>query len=558
MSPENMAAQTGLDELLCRLSDLLDSLIISPMVRQPSATISIFLLMLVTLWALLRSTNQRAQSPVVNRLCSLELSLFSRIRWCLWAREILDAADQKAQDRPYRLARGDKELVVLPVTLIQELNRLGTDTLDSRQSHAFVFLSHLTGLQRTVKASYQTRILQRRVTPALPDLFAPMANRISAAIKRHFPAAGNGNDWKTVMPLPAATACFSEGMCLVLFGTEMSARPRLVELASKLAEDLFSVAFMMRLVPATLQPILVWFLPAKWRLNAKWRELETFLAPEVRRQQQQKALADEGNHECEASRKKDTGSTPTDLLTWMVRDGSTPFEQDPSVLTTLCGSVAAASINSIANLVCHMVADLAAHPDVLDQVRAEIRTKHKRIGGKWDMATLSTGLDKLESAMKETARLASSPLIVYSRVVRRDLVLPLDGGTIHLQKGQFITMSGRARTMDPTLFEDPERYKGLRFCEDEDSLAQHRARAFSTVDTDILTWGAGRSACPGRLIADIAVKVFLIPLLDEYDFAFADGKPFSQRAMLHEFVFFHPHNSMLMRRRMDAVGIKFH
>lgn len=294
------------------------------------------------------------------------------------------------------------------------------------------------------------------------------------------------------------------------------------------------VAFTMRLLPSMLQPLFVWLLPAKWRLDAKWAELETFVAPEVRRQQQ--------------AGKANSG---TDLLSWMVRDATTDFERDPSILSTLCGSVAQASINSVANLVCNMLADLAAHPDVLDQVRAEIRARHEQIGGRWDMSSLS-GLDKLESVMKETARLASSPLIVYSRVVQKDTVL----NGVLLKRGQFVTMSGRARTMDPVVFEEPELYKGLRFCE-EDKIAEHRVRTFATVDTDILAWGAGRSACPGRLIADLTAKVFLISLLNAYDLALVDGKSL-ERGVFHEFVFFNPEGKLLLRRRKDAVHIKFH
>lgn len=296
------------------------------------------------------------------------------------------------------------------------------------------------------------------------------------------------------------------------------------------------VAFMMRLVPAFLQPILVWLLPAKWRLNRKWRDLERFIAPEVRRQQK---LKEDGK-----------ANDGLDLLSWMVKDGTTAFEQDPSTLSTLCGSVATGSIYSIANLMCHAVADLTAHPDVLEEVRAEFRACHAQINGRWDVAALGS-LDKLESAMKETARLASSPIIVYSRVVQKDCVI----GGIDLRKGQFVTMSGRTRTMDPEIYEDPGTYHGLRFCAGG-KLEEHRARPFRSVDTDILTWGAGRAACPGRVIADVAAKIFLIKLLDEYDFALIDGKPF-QPGALHEFIFFNPNNKMLMRRRKDSVGIRF-
>lgn len=108
------------------------------------------------------------------------------------------------------------------------------DVLDSRSSHSFAFVSHLTGMQIVVKASYQSRILQRRVSPALPDLFVPIATRISAAMDRDF----QGSDgWKEMSPLSAAVSSLSEGMALVLFGTDMAKDQKLVQLAYKLTED---------------------------------------------------------------------------------------------------------------------------------------------------------------------------------------------------------------------------------------------------------------------------------------------------------------------------------
>jgi hypothetical protein len=123
---------------------------------------------------------------------------------------------------------------VLPAALIPELNRLGSDVLDARQSHAVAFVAHLTGLQLTVKANYQSRILQRRVSPALPELFLPVATRISAAMKQSLP---DGDKWEKIKPLDAVVPCFSEAMSLVLFGESMVKNPRLVELAYKLTED---------------------------------------------------------------------------------------------------------------------------------------------------------------------------------------------------------------------------------------------------------------------------------------------------------------------------------
>lgn len=42
-------------------------------------------------------TTQRGKPPVFNRLFPFEPSVFARIRWSLWAPNILDGADKKVE-----------------------------------------------------------------------------------------------------------------------------------------------------------------------------------------------------------------------------------------------------------------------------------------------------------------------------------------------------------------------------------------------------------------------------------------------------------------------------
>ncbi|CAH0021577.1 unnamed protein product [Clonostachys rhizophaga] len=480
---------------------------------------------------LLRSSKSNDSLPVANKLFPFEPSFFSRIRWALWAQQIIRDADKKTQGRPYKLARGDSELVVLPARLIPELNRYGVDVLDSRKSHAFTLLGHLTGVEVVEHTNYHVRMLQGSITPALPELFHSMAKRISDALKEEFPQI---DQWTIMKPLPASVRCFSEGIALVLYGSKMVENPRLVELTYTLTRNVFVVAFAMRCVPSCLNRYLAWLLPAKWRMHQDWKALSDFVIPEVQRR---KTVILEGKEE----------HSP-DLITWMVQSGRTELERDPQVLATLCGSVAAGSTYSIANFVCRALSDLTSNPEVLEAVRAEILAKNAEIGGRWDTAALAS-LPCLESAMKETARLAPGTLIVYSRAVTQDCVI----GGVPLKKGQFMTVSGPGRAMDPNIYEDPTTYKGLRFCAD-DKIKEHSVKPFRSVDTDILTWGAGKWACPGRYIADMAAKILLIQLIDAYEFSFVGGVPLKHDA-IHEFLFFHPDNKMQVRRRKDAVGI---
>ncbi|KAK7733713.1 hypothetical protein SLS53_008180 [Cytospora paraplurivora] len=398
--------------------------------------------------------------------------------------------------------------------MIPELNRLGIDVLNSREAHSFSMLGHMTGMAVVRKTSFHVRVLLSYISPALPSLFMVTAARISAGIKNEF---SQDSEWTVMKPSKAVVHCISEGIALALFGAKLTAdNPELVHLTHEHTNN------------------------AKWRLVLGWRKIRGYVVPRVL---ELKGASD--------SDRKPNPSVNPDVITWMVEDGRNEMERDPDVLTTLVGSIAAGSTYSITNICCCTIMDMVAHPDVLDAVRTEIREKNAKIHRRWDMSALAS-LEKLDSAMKESSRLTPGSLLVYSRIVKKDHVL---SNNLKLKKGQFITMSGATRTKDPSIFEDPMAYKGLRFCANT-QIEEHRANPFSGIDTNILTWGAGRWSCPGRLIADMSAKILLVKLLDEYDFAFVGDTP-PERSIMHEFVFFHPENQMMVRRRLDASKIVF-
>ncbi|KAK9772827.1 putative Cytochrome P450 [Seiridium cardinale] len=495
----------------------------------------------------------------VNKRFSWEPSFFARVRWITNADKIIDAADIKAQGRPYRLARGDTDQIVLPVNMIPELNGLGINVLNSRESHAFGLLGHLTGMGVVRHTSFHVRVLLSYISPALPGLFALTGSRIAAGLKKEFPQS---NQWATMKPHKAVVRCIGEAIALSLFGAEMTENnPELVHLTHEHTNNgeylgrapqyilmtnvsllpVFQVCFAMRCVPQFLQPALVWLLPAKWRLLSGWAKFRSYVIPRVAQLKAQKCDVDG----------KGLDPVNPDVISWMVEDGRNELERDPKILTTLVGSIAAGSTYSITNFCCRTIMDLVAHPETLDIVRREIREKHAEINGRWTTADLAS-LEKLESAMKESSRLTPGTLLIYSRVVKKDHVL---SNGIKLKKGQFVTMSASQRAMDPDIFVNPREYNGLRFLADG-KIEEHRSKPFSSINTDTLTWGAGRWACPGRLITDMSAKILLVKLLDEYDFAFVGGKPLT-RSIMHEFLFFHPESQMLVRHRDDASGIVF-
>ncbi|KAI5925013.1 cytochrome P450 [Camillea tinctor] len=495
-----------------------------------------FLAVVLSFLYLLYPNNEGSSQslPVANRLFSFEPRLFSRIRWAIKSKQILDNAHNKFKGLPYLLDRGDADIVILPSHFLPELNRLSIDMMNSREFHSFTLLGHLTGLDVVRKTSYHVKILLSRISPALPELLRPAAQRISASVERTFPR--DTENWASVEPLDLVVRCVSEIVALALYGPPACDDPWLVRFCSEHTKNLFTIVFIMRWVPPFLQPALVWLLPAKWRLDSGWKALEKSIVPLVNRKKEELEVH--------------TRATSPDLISWMVKDGKSTLERDPYMLTRLAGTLTAGGTYSTANFVVGVLSDLVANPHLLEEIREEIREVHEKASGNWDSAAFNN-LEKLDSVMKETSRLNPSSWLSYGRVMDNDYTLS-NGLTLH--KNQVIAIVSHIRSMDPDRFKDPQTFKGLRFYEED--LQHHRAQPFRSLDSEIMTWGSGRWACPGRFFANTVSKIILVKLLNEYDFKFVDGKR-PPNAMMHEFVLFYPYNKLLVRRRAQSLNIEF-
>ncbi|KAI1373128.1 cytochrome P450 [Hypoxylon crocopeplum] len=475
--------------------------------------------------------------PIVNRSFAWEPRFFARLRWAVFANRILEKAYRKFDGKPYRLERGDADYVVLPARSIAELNRLPTDALHTRKHHSFSLLGHLTGMDVILKTSYHVRTLLSRISPAVGEFTPPMAKRMTAKLVRLLPQ--QPGSWAQIDPVDALVQCISEGLAQTLFGPPICNDPELTRLCHEHTKNVFTLAFCMRVIPSFLQPVLVWLLPAKWRLVRGWKTWDRIVIPEVRRRLQDKDL---------------DAATKGDLISWMVRDAKTPMERDEHVLTHLSAAVIAGATYSTANLTSEALVDLVARPEILEELRDEIREKHEEIGGQWDMAALDS-LYKLESALKETSRLSPGALFVYQRRVQKDVELS-DG--LQLKSGQFITVASQEASMahraNPTPGQASNGYDGMRFYNQD--FERHRALPFRGLDGDILTWGSGRWACPGRVVANMMIKILMVKLLDEYEFAFVNDKKPSV-IHIHEFLMLNPIAKIKVRRRENSLGIEF-
>jgi cytochrome P450 len=295
----------------------------------------------------------------------------------------------------------------------------------------------------------------------------------------------------------------------------------------------FEIVILMRFVPTALQPWLIWLLPAKWKLEANLRKLETYVVPEVKRMLAQKELPKESYQ-----------------LSWMIQGSRNDTERDPWILSRLQAATAAGGTHSVGMFILHALYDLVTHPELMEEVCEEIRVQQHENGGRWEYGSYDS-LAKLDSALKETARTSPPTMTVYNRLMLSDYTL---SNGVHLRKGGLIAVSGCSVQGDESIFPDAKTYDGLRAY--KQTLADGKARPFKGADHE-LGWGAGRWACPGRYLANIETKLMLVKLLQEYEFQMPAGKTHPTKVTFHDFGFIDDHEKLQVRRRRNAPTVGY-
>ena len=76
---------------------------------------------------------------------------------------------------------------------------------------------------------------------------------------------------------------------------------------------------------------------------------------------------------------------------------------------------------------------------------------------------------------------------------------------------------------DPEIHPHPDTFDPYRHLRKRQDSNTHKFH-FASVSEDMLNWGAGRHACPGRFFAQETLKLLIIYLLTHYEFKHAEGK----------------------------------
>lgn len=198
-------------------------------------------------------------------------------------------------------------------------------------------------------------------------------------------------EWKELTLKPFVLQLVARLSARVFVGLELCRNPEWLEVSKNYAVNTFMAARALRRYPFFLRRLVHWFVPECQRIRRDLREARRILKPIIeQRLERNRQAAARGEH---VSKIEDT-------IGWL-HDGYQEQGLAPDLATSQLG-LAMAAIHTTTELLTGSLLDLFATPQILGDVRGEMRTVLD--AQLWKKTTLYQ-LKLLDSVLKESQRL---------------------------------------------------------------------------------------------------------------------------------------------------------
>jgi hypothetical protein len=144
-----------------------------------------------------RLVNKRTTYPLVGSPFSLVPQFILNLLYAWKATSLAELGFHRHRTGPFQLIRSDGRVIVLPITLLDELSRLPHHIAESTAALERDLLGHLTGVNLILESRLHHSIVQRKLTPRLPLLLPRMEAAVNWAFDRYFP---DGEEWTVFEP----------------------------------------------------------------------------------------------------------------------------------------------------------------------------------------------------------------------------------------------------------------------------------------------------------------------------------------------------------------------
>lgn len=420
--------------------------------------------------------------------------------------------------------------VMLPYSEIEFVTEQPDYILSFKERAAQIYQTDHTFMNpRLNRAARYDTIIRTIMTPQAGVLIPALSDEVNWAFDEYW--GTNTSKWKEVCVFETVRHIVGGVANRAIVGAPYCRDPGLVNNGMAFAIDVPFSASILNLFWEPLRPFVAPFVTIPNRIHT--RRFRKIVLAEI-----EKRLRDYDARQANPE-DKSIDPEPNDFLQWAIQQAKAfgdPYMWRSESLADRLLILNFAVLHTSSLFATWAMFDLAAcEPKVLDELREEITSVLAAHGGQWNKRAVAE-LEKLDSAMRESARLNSVLAVGLRRVVLAENGLTTPSG-VHLPKGTHISVPVYPVMRDDSIYADADTFMPFRFSELRSKQHQQQRSEgeekeqgsnninmkripnnFTVTSPDFLVFGHGKHACTGRYFAATVLKLILAEAILKYDF----------------------------------------
>ncbi|KAF2135571.1 uncharacterized protein K452DRAFT_281332 [Aplosporella prunicola CBS 121167] len=406
-------------------------------------------------------------------------------------RNLLVYGYKKFKDQIFGITTTEGTTLVLPLKFLDDLKGHKSLSFTAVLEEEFTLKTY-TKLGNLTDA--QIKIVTKDLNSTLPQ-YTPVIHEL---IREHWPV-GNFTNPTPIKLYPQINELVSRVCARFFLGAHAANDPRWISIAQIYIQSAFEWTGSLKAWPKSLRPLVHPFVRGRNSMVQQFNTGKSIVAETL-------------------AKKKENGnehlSNPPSLLDLLTSGELARDVDNVEGMAIVQMNLCVAAIQSMAAQIMQCVINLSIYDEYVPGLREEVESALNASGGKMDRAALQK-LWKLDSFMKETGRHDTLDLMGFQRKVQEPLTM---SNGMHIPVGARIVLPTGAINMDSNYYDHPAQFDGLRFYRRRiASETEQNKHQFVSVGKTDLAWGYGRHACPGRFIAEVAMKLVLVEFLVKYE-----------------------------------------
>lgn len=125
-------------------------------------------------------------------------------------------------------------MVVLPVSMVEEIRALPTEIANPTVAHAHNLLGSYTKMNLILRSNLHFRMIQTKLTPMLGSLTGPMEEEVKFGLDSHFPRS---EEWTMIKPYHTILELVARTSARVFVGLPLCRTEKWLEISTQFTEQ---------------------------------------------------------------------------------------------------------------------------------------------------------------------------------------------------------------------------------------------------------------------------------------------------------------------------------